>query len=161
MRKLLQAAMQHRIILFRTGSSVQALARPSAVVSYHGTTPPPAARQVLRDCRRLQLVNERIYKYAGISKCSTAARSASSDAADSAAAVSADSTDAPAADDGSSTATEAATADIETTTQPPSTTSSSRSEPVQLPGSLRTVWAAFLQQLWERGYFVDSNPADK
>jgi hypothetical protein len=32
---------------------------------------------------------------------------------------------------------------------------------VQLTGSVHTMWAAFLQQLWDRGYFADSSTTDK
>jgi hypothetical protein len=176
MRKLLQAAMQYHRTLLRTGCRVQTCGRPSAVVSFHGTTPPPAPRQLRQGCHRLPLINESSSTYRSNRKCSTVARSVSSDQPDSAAAAPADSTDAPAATieataaDDSSAPTESAAADHSSAVTETAvaddvaaahTPSSSSSEPVQLTGSVHTMWAAFLQQLWDRGYFADSSTTDK
>lgn len=161
MRKLLLAVMQHHKTIFRSGRCGQALARPSAVVSFHGTTPPPAARQVLRSRCCVAPIHENKYTHLNNRKISTAARCVGSDQPDSAA-VPADSTDAPAATAAadSSAATEAAPTDSYTAPAPAISASRS-SELVQLPGSLKTVWAAFMQQLWDRGFFVDGTAADK
>jgi hypothetical protein len=161
MRRLLLAIMQHQRHMLCTSRSVQALSRPSAVVSFHGTTPPPPARQLLRDCYRVPHIYRHTNNYASSRFCNTVARSGGSDEPDSTAAV--DSTDAPAAsaDQAAETSsTEAVTAAV-IETQQASVRSPSSSEPVQLQGSLHTVWASFLEHLWERGYFADSSTTEK